>query len=113
MHINEQPQSFEYVCPILNLPRELEPIIFRAMAKSKAQRYQSMHELRKDLLRLSRNIFGDQLSQMPSYRSVYADDVFATADSALTKPYYPFNDPEQDGLNAQKPLEDTTEIMDS
>ncbi|HEY9775322.1 MAG TPA: protein kinase [Planktothrix sp.] len=42
-HVMESPASFESLG--LNVPKELEEIVFKALAKNKNDRYQSMHEL--------------------------------------------------------------------
>ena len=48
-HVNETPASFATVCPELDLPAELESIVFKAMAKAPEDRYQTFQEMRAAL----------------------------------------------------------------
>jgi eukaryotic-like serine/threonine-protein kinase len=63
-HVHETPESFKDVVPELNLPEALENIIFKAMAKDPADRYQTMNELREALgmLRQSSTQFASAIS---------------------------------------------------
>ncbi|MBK8221435.1 MAG: protein kinase [Candidatus Obscuribacter sp.] len=45
-HVNSMPESFHVVAPELPLSAELEAIVFKAMAKSPDERFQSMQEFR-------------------------------------------------------------------
>jgi serine/threonine protein kinase/Tfp pilus assembly protein PilF len=48
-HINETPTSFAILVPELAIPAGLEEVVFKAMAKSPDDRYQSMAELKAAL----------------------------------------------------------------
>lgn len=62
-HVNETPAAFNIVCPELNIPPDLEAIIFKAMAKQPDDRYQSMGELREALDHVYQGIPGDSLTR--------------------------------------------------
>lgn len=62
-HVNETPAAFNIVCPELNIPADLEAIIFKAMAKQPDDRYQSMGELREALDHVYQGIPGDSLTR--------------------------------------------------
>jgi serine/threonine protein kinase/Flp pilus assembly protein TadD len=62
-HVNETPEAFSIVCPELNIPADLETIIFKAMAKQPDDRYQSMGELRDALEHVYQGIPGDSLTR--------------------------------------------------
>jgi len=49
-HANGEPAPFASICPELNLSANLEAIVFKAMAKDPADRFQSMLDLRDALL---------------------------------------------------------------
>ena len=51
-HISEIPQSFNDACPQLNLPIQVQAIVFKCMAKNPDDRYESMDALKLDLLRM-------------------------------------------------------------
>jgi serine/threonine-protein kinase len=48
-HVNEMPPRFSDICPEYSLPEAVEAIIFKAMAKSRDDRYSSMSELKEAL----------------------------------------------------------------
>lgn len=50
-HMFEQPPPLKQVNPAVNIPVELEAIIFKALAKDPSERYQSMQEFGDDLQR--------------------------------------------------------------
>ena len=50
-HMFEAPPPLKHVNPAVNVAPDLEAIIFKALAKDPAQRYQSMQEFSDDLLR--------------------------------------------------------------
>ncbi len=50
-HMFEQPPPLKQVNPAVNIPLELEAIIFKALAKDPSERYQSMQEFGDDLQR--------------------------------------------------------------
>lgn len=104
--INQLPPSFQVACPRSQLPRKIESIIFRSMAKDKADRYQSMNELRRDLLALSKKYSLD-LEDATSSRDSEAGYDLA---GALANPYEFAQGDE--GLPEREPLEDTTQISD-
>jgi len=62
-HVNETPEAFSIVCPELNIPADLEAIIFKAMAKQPDDRFQSMGELREALDQVYQGIPGDSLTR--------------------------------------------------
>lgn len=62
-HVNETPEAFSIVCPELNIPADLEAIIFKAMAKQPDDRFQSMGELREALDQAYQGIPGDSLTR--------------------------------------------------
>ncbi|MBP6745519.1 serine/threonine protein kinase [bacterium] len=62
-HVNETPEAFSIVCPELNIPPDLEAIIFKAMAKQPDDRFQSMGELREALDQAYQGIPGDSLTR--------------------------------------------------
>jgi serine/threonine-protein kinase len=49
-HANGEPDAFASVCPEFNLSPNLESIVFKAMAKDPADRFQTMLELRDALM---------------------------------------------------------------
>jgi len=52
--VNEMPLSFSQCNPSLNIPLQLEAIVFKALAKNPSERYQSMLALRSDLIKFQR-----------------------------------------------------------
>jgi serine/threonine-protein kinase len=48
-HLQEAPRSFHEACPDLHVPTSTEAVIFRAMAKDREKRPQTVDELRRDL----------------------------------------------------------------
>jgi serine/threonine protein kinase/lipopolysaccharide biosynthesis regulator YciM len=54
-HINQPPLPFAKAQPKYRIPLEMESIVLRALAKDPSTRYQSMQDLRNDLLALSRS----------------------------------------------------------
>ncbi len=44
-HVNTPPPSMRSINPLVNLPDELEAVIFKAMAKDPNDRYQTANEL--------------------------------------------------------------------
>jgi serine/threonine-protein kinase len=105
--INELPASFQVACPELQLPRKLESMIFRSMAKDRADRYQSMNELRRDILALSKKYSVEADSVTISVQE--ADSAYGPG-LALGESYELPHDDE--GLMQRQPLEDTTQIGD-
>lgn len=55
-HINETPTSFAILVPELAIPAAVEELVFKAMAKSPEDRYQSMAELKAALQPLYENL---------------------------------------------------------
>lgn len=53
-HVSGVPRCFAEVVPDFQFPPGLEEIVFKAMAKEPEQRYQSMDELKDDLVELAR-----------------------------------------------------------
>lgn len=51
-HVGEIPMSFNEACPQLNLPIQVQQIVFKCMAKQPDDRYESMDALKLDLLRM-------------------------------------------------------------
>lgn len=51
-HVSEIPVSFNDACPQLNLPIQVQAIVFKSMAKKPEDRYESMDALKLDLLRM-------------------------------------------------------------
>src|SRR6185369_748634 len=49
-HVHEQPKPISQVRPELNIPRRLEAVVMKALEKQQSARYQSMLELREDLI---------------------------------------------------------------
>ena len=45
----EMPDKFAIACPEIEIPSQLENVIFKCMAKDREERYQSMNDLRSDL----------------------------------------------------------------
>ncbi|HEY9785334.1 MAG TPA: serine/threonine-protein kinase [Candidatus Obscuribacterales bacterium] len=58
MHIHEMPPLFAAVRPGFPFPRELEEMVFRAMAKQPHERYQSAVDLVNELKRIQKAIDG-------------------------------------------------------
>ncbi|MBA3856311.1 MAG: hypothetical protein C0507_05315 [Cyanobacteria bacterium PR.3.49] len=54
MQVRETPKQFTEIRPDLNLPKEVETIIFRALEKKPDNRYQSMEEFRDALVHVSK-----------------------------------------------------------
>lgn len=48
-HMNEMPKSMKKAAPSISIPKPVEAIIFKALAKEPTNRYPSMDELRQDL----------------------------------------------------------------
>jgi serine/threonine protein kinase/tetratricopeptide (TPR) repeat protein len=48
-HVNEMPAPFSQIAPELNLPNDLEAVVFKALAKKPEDRYQSMNDLKSAL----------------------------------------------------------------
>jgi eukaryotic-like serine/threonine-protein kinase len=48
-HVTEMPRSFSEARPDLYIPERLEQVVFKALAKSREDRHQSMEELAQDL----------------------------------------------------------------
>ncbi len=67
--ISEEPQSFKQINPNLDIPVELELIVFRAIQKRPEARYQTMGELKQDLER-SLNSRPDLISKEPLLTSI-------------------------------------------
>lgn len=49
-HLSEPPPTFESICPELNLPLNLQHVVFKALEKEKAHRYLSMLQFKDDLV---------------------------------------------------------------
>lgn len=62
-HVNEMPAGFDEVCPELHIPKELERIIFKALAKQPDDRHQSMNELRLALDEIYQTIPGESMTR--------------------------------------------------
>jgi serine/threonine-protein kinase len=45
-HVNQMPEPFSEIAPELNLPEDVEAVVFKAVAKKPEDRYQSMAELK-------------------------------------------------------------------
>jgi serine/threonine-protein kinase len=45
----EMPDAFAIACPDLEIPRHLEDVVFKCLAKDREDRYQSMNDLKNDL----------------------------------------------------------------
>jgi serine/threonine protein kinase len=58
-HVNVPPPPFSEVIPTLSVPPAVEGIIFKALEKKPAKRYQSMDELKGALLQIQRRLRGD------------------------------------------------------
>lgn len=50
MHVNEQPKSFKAVAPDLDIPANIEQIVMRCLSKRPCDRFESMQELKQELL---------------------------------------------------------------
>lgn len=61
--ISEEPPSFKQSNPKLEIPAQLEQIVFRAMRKKPDERYQTMNELRHDLERALNQSLGQTPKQ--------------------------------------------------
>jgi serine/threonine-protein kinase len=99
--ITESPPRFGDLGRKLKVPSQVESIVFKAMAKQKTDRYQSMDELRKDLLDFSERYKDDDQIDLSAMAS----------ESALTDPYENPIDHDREPAE-KKPLEDTTEITE-
>jgi serine/threonine-protein kinase len=109
--INGLPASFQIACPHVKVPRKLESIIFRAMAKDRADRYQSMNELRRDLMLLGKKYAVDADAQLAVAAASYGGS--GTVYGALSDPYEgPLDDVDQGLVTERRPLEDTTQISE-
>ncbi|MBX9670233.1 MAG: serine/threonine protein kinase [Candidatus Obscuribacterales bacterium] len=67
--ISEDPQPFKQIRPNLDIPTELELIVFRAIQKKAEARYQTMGELKQDLER-ALNSRPDLVSKEPLLTSI-------------------------------------------
>jgi len=47
--VSEQPATFDVLCPEFEIPTELEDIVFKALAKSAVDRYQTMDQFKEAL----------------------------------------------------------------
>jgi serine/threonine protein kinase len=72
-HVNEMPAGFDEVCPELHIPKELERIIFKALAKQPDDRHQSMNELRAALDEIYQTIPGESMTRTDIPRLVIPD----------------------------------------
>jgi serine/threonine-protein kinase len=52
MHVRQEPESLQQLYPELELPAMLDQIILKALAKDPNDRYQTVVDLRRDLLAL-------------------------------------------------------------
>ena|GEM_PF-4378866 len=55
-HVNYPPRPFEVVCPSLNLPKDLESLLFDMLEKAPEKRVQSAQEIRRRLLMIYRRL---------------------------------------------------------
>ncbi len=55
-HLNETPLKFAQQVPGIEIPAEIERIVFRALEKNKEARYQSVQELEQDLLSFQQGV---------------------------------------------------------
>ncbi len=87
-HVNETPAAFSIVCPELNIPADLEAIIFKAMAKQPDDRYQSMGELREALDHVYQGIPGDSLTRtdIPRLEIPVVENNESSQEKILTAP---------------------------
>lgn len=87
-HVNETPAAFNIVCPELNIPADLEAIIFKAMAKQPDDRYQSMGELREALDHVYQGIPGDSLTRtdIPRVEIPVVENNESSQEKILTAP---------------------------
>lgn len=73
MHVNEKPKSFKTVAPYLDIPPRVEEIVMRCLAKRPGDRFETMQELKQELMAALRggsapaiNVLSpDQLFQRP------------------------------------------------
>jgi tetratricopeptide (TPR) repeat protein/tRNA A-37 threonylcarbamoyl transferase component Bud32 len=49
-HVSEVPPVFDKVCPERKIPADIQAIIFKCLAKRPEERYQSMEQLKEDLI---------------------------------------------------------------
>ena len=66
MHVYEMPLKFSVVAPNVEISQRLEEIVFRCLAKSPNDRYETMMQLKHDLMRARKSEF--DLSQLTFYR---------------------------------------------
>lgn len=110
---NEMPASFQICCPNLDISRKLESIIFRAMAKDKNDRYQSMSDLRRDLLVLGKKYANDPEAQWTSSEADLAYKMTTTGGGALSDSNQnPLDELDRGDLPEQKPFEDTSQMAE-
>lgn len=50
MHVHEMPRPFSIVAPDLEIPRRLEEVVFRCLAKQRNERYETMFEVKQELI---------------------------------------------------------------
>ena len=69
-HMNEMPKSMNMLGKKVEIPRNLEAIVFKALAKDPKDRYQDMRSLEADLVKFNESSNG-LLSSLPSIWSLY------------------------------------------
>lgn len=65
MQVRETPKPFSEIRPDLNLPKEMESLVLRALEKKPDNRYQSMEEFRDALLHVGKIMANRKGGQMP------------------------------------------------
>lgn len=110
--INRLPMKFGIACPGLDIPSDLESIVFKAMAKDKEDRYQTMGEFRKALL-----LFGKRYAEDANFRSsltkLRADRSNGSGNGAVAASSGENLIQSSDVTSVPKPFDETTEIIDN
>lgn len=65
MHVQQRPPSFSSIAPDLQIPKELEHIVDKLLAKSPAARYPTMSEVRIELEKLAGSVAPSPVAVVP------------------------------------------------
>ena len=110
-HINEMPQSCGEVAHGISIPPEVNALIFKAIAKNKNDRYQSMDELQEHLLFLGQSYADDSDLKIPRMRTANTTSKHDTTKGAASDPdVRRVNSVSKATIKPNEPLEDTGEI---
>lgn len=67
-HLSDLPEGFDAICPELKIPPHVQAIVLKCLAKRPEERYESMEQLKKDLLRYQQGKRPKAMSSTASFR---------------------------------------------